>query len=85
MHAVVSSAHHALTMIITDRSRPAAAYCDVSISRRQIFVPVQVLNFTVNPPQWRIPFLSCAGFVYVMWLSFAHGNFESVEDREGET
>ena len=44
----------------------------------QIFVPVQCFNFTVNPPHWRIPFLATAGFVYVMCLSFLHGDADEV-------
>lgn len=52
----------------------------------QIFIPVQVFNFTVNPPHLRIPFLATAGFAWVMVLSFLHGEKdESAEASTDET
>ena len=60
--------------------RAVMSSCFHMHARRKIFIPVQTINFTINPPQWRIPFLSCAGFVWVMWLSFAHGDAEETEE-----
>ena len=72
-HAMVSVAlcpGPDLSMHVSSRGHDRVHAC------RKIFIPVQTINFTINPPQWRIPFLSCAGFVWVMWLSFAHGDAE---------
>ncbi len=40
----------------------------------QLFVPTQLLNFTVVPPHLRVPVLTSVGFVWCMALSFRHGN-----------
>ena len=38
-----------------------------------IFVPVQALNFTIIKPHFRVPFLTCFGFLWVMTLSYRRG------------
>ena len=44
-----------------------------------IFVPVQALNFTVIKPHFRVPFLTCFGFLWVMTLSYRRGSEMTVE------
>ena len=46
-----------------------------------IFVPVQALNFTVIKPHFRVPFLTCFGFLWVMTLSYRRGS-EIHEEKE---
>ena len=50
-----------------------------------IFVPVQALNFTIIKPHFRVPFLTCFGFLWVMTLSYRRGmimhQLEEDEDR----
>ena len=50
----------------------------------QIFVPVQCFNFTINPPHLRILFLATAGFVFVMALSFLHGDGDEEEGTQSD-
>lgn len=56
----------------------AANFWQDMVIQWQIFVPVQCFNFTINAPHWRIPFLATAGFIYVMCLSFLHGDVDEV-------
>lgn len=44
-----------------------------------IFVPVQVLNFGLNPPHLRVPTTVAAGAVWVSALSFLRGGGRGVE------
>ena len=47
---------------------------DDMLLQYQLFVPTQLLNFTVVPPHLRVPVLTSVGFVWCMALSFRHGN-----------
>ncbi len=49
-----------------------------------IFVPVQALNFTIIKPHFRVPFLTCFGFLWVMTLSYRRGSEMTVEDGAKE-
>ena len=42
-----------------------------------IFVPVQVLNFGLNPPHMRVPTTVAAGAVWISALSFLRGGGRS--------
>ena len=60
-------------------------WSDISV-QACIFVPVQVLNFGLNPPHLRVPTTVAAGAVWISALSFLRGGGRPSEDAapEGE-
>ena len=50
-----------------------------------LFVPIQLANFTVVPPHFRVPVVVSGGFFFVMYLSFCRGEGEDdVRNNDAE-